>query len=61
MPDSMQKINFITHLLRANRKLVILGNLGMSGHTQLKRWYQLEETLNVYLQVKNLLHPLRFS
>ena len=30
----MQKINFITHfLLKRNSKLVILGNLGMPGHT----------------------------
>ena len=35
----MQKIDFITHfflkILQRNSKLVILGNLGMSGHTQL--------------------------
>ena len=33
----MQKINFITHfflkILQRNSKLVILGNLGMPGHT----------------------------
>ena len=35
-----QKINFVTHfflkILQRNSKLVILGNLGMPGHTHLK-------------------------
>ena len=61
----MQKITFMTHFIRKilqrNSKLVILGTLGIPGHTHLKRQYQFEETLDVYLQVKNQIPPLRFS
>ena len=56
----LQKINFITQFfLEINSKLVILGNLGIPGHTYLN-WYQFIETFNVYLQAKNQLHPSRF-
>ena len=38
--------------MQRNNKL-ILGNLGMPGHTHIKWKYQFEETFNVYLQAKN--------
>ena len=57
-------IIFITHfplkILERNSKLVVLINLGMPGHTNLKLKYQFEETFHVYLQAKNQLHPSRF-
>ena len=60
----MQKINFITYffikILQINSKPVILGNLGMAGHTHLKWYYQLEEIFDVYLQAKNQLYSSRF-
>ena len=60
----MQKINFITDfffkMLQINSKLVILGNLDMSGHTHLKWQYQFEEIFDVYLEVKNQLHSSCF-
>ena len=44
MHTFFQKINFTTlfflKILQRNSKLVILGNLGMSGHTHLK-WYSI--------------------
>ena len=43
----------------ANSKLVILGNLGMPGHTHLKWWYQFEEIFDVYLKAKNQVHSSR--
>ena len=53
----MQKMNFITDIfikiMQRNSKLVIFGNLGMSGHTHLKCYYQFEEIFDVYLQGKN--------
>ena len=56
----MQKINFTIHLfhkiLQRNSKLVILGNLDMPGYTHLKRKYQFEKRIEVYLQGKNQLH-----
>ena len=58
----MQKMNFITYfkeILQRNNKL-FLGNLRMPGHIHLKWWYQLEETIEVYLQAKNQLHPSCF-
>ena len=59
-----KKINFITHflikILQRNTKLVILGNLGMPGHTHLKWEYRFEEIFDVYLQAKNKLHSSRF-
>ena len=61
----MQKINFIIHfflkILQRNSKLVILGNLGMPGHTHQKEQYELEEIFDVYLQAKNQLHYSCFS
>ena len=60
----MQRINFITHfflkILQRNTKLVILGNLRISGDTHLKWKYQFKETFDIYLQAKNELHPSRF-
>ena len=59
------KIDFITQfflkILQRNSKVVILGNLGMPGPTQLKRSYQFEETFEVYLQAKNQLYLSHFS
>ena len=60
----MQKVNFITHfflkILQRNSKLVILGNLGMPGHTHLKWEYEFEEIFDAYLQAKNQLHSSCF-
>ena len=57
------KINFITHfflkILQRNSKLVLLGNLGMPGHTHLKLYNPFEET-SVYLQAKTQFHPSHF-
>ena len=51
-----QKINFITYfflkILQRNSKFVILGNLGMPGHTKLKWKYQFEENFDFYLLAK---------
>ena len=56
----IQKINLITHFffktLQKNSKHVILGKLGMPGHTHLQWWYQFEEIFDVYLEAKNRLH-----
>ena len=60
----MQKINFITHFLLKifprNSKLVILGDLGMPGHKNIKWWYQFEETFDVCLHAKNKSYSSRF-
>ena len=49
----VQKIYFIPHfflkILQRNSKLVILGNLGMAGHTYLKLQQQFDEIFDVYL------------
>ena len=62
---SMQKINLTTHFflktLKRNPIIVILGDLGMPGHTHVKRQYQFEVSFDGYLQDKNHLHPQRFS
>ena len=54
-----QKINFVPHafleILRIC-KLLILGTWGMPGYTHWKRYYQLVEGFDVYLQDKNKLH-----
>ena len=44
--------------MQRNRKLIILGNLGIPGHRHLKLYYQFEETFHVYLQAKinSILH-----
>ena len=47
-------------ILQRNSKLAILDNLGLSGYTHLKWWYQFEETFDVYLHGKNQLHSLHF-
>ena len=56
----MQKVNFITHyflkILQRNSKLVILGNLGMPGHTP-KMLDQFEGMFDIHVQEKNQLHP----
>ena len=46
--------------MQRNSKLVILGNLGMLGHTHPQWWCQLEKTFAVYQQAKNQLHCLGF-
>ena len=60
----IQKINLITHFffktLQKNSKHVILGKLGMPGHTHLQWWYQFEEIFDVYLEAKNQLHSSCF-
>ena len=60
----MQKNNLITQffdkILQRISKLAILGSLGMPGHTHLKLQYLFEETFDVYLQTKTLIHPSRF-
>ena len=52
----MQKLNFITHfflkILQGNSRLVILGNLGMPGHT-CKMIVSIWRIFDVYLQAKN--------
>ena len=59
------KTNYITHfflnILQRNIKLVILGNLGMSDHKQLRYYYEFEETFDVYLQDKKSTLSFRFS
>ena len=60
----MQKINHVIHfflkILQRSSKLVILGKLGMSGHTHLKWQYKFEEAFDIYMQIKNQLCPWRF-
>ena len=46
--------------MQRNSKLVILSNLGMTGHTQLKWYHQCEKTFNICQQAKNQLHPSCF-
>ena len=62
--SACKKINCITHfflnMLYRNSKLVILGNLGMPGHTHLKWQYQFEKSFNIYQQAENQLHPSCF-
>ena len=40
--------SFLKILLERNSKLVILGNLSIPGHQQLKWLYQFKETIDVY-------------
>ena len=60
----MQKINFISNvfleIFQRNSKLVILGHLGMLGHTHIKWKYQFLKISDVYLQAKNQLHPWQY-
>ena len=61
----MQKINYITHYfvkkLQRNSKLVFLGNMDMSGNTDLKWWHRVTETFHVCRQAKDQVNPSRFS
>ena len=60
----MQKIIFIPALfleiLQRYYKLIILGTLGMFGHTHQKQWHQQVENFYVYLQTKSQLDPSMF-
>ena len=55
-----KKTHFFLKILQRNSKLVILGNLGMLGHTHPQWWCQLEKTFTVYQQAKNQFHCLGF-
>ena len=60
----MQRINFIRpfflRYLQIYCKFVIFGSLGMHSYDLQKRWYVLVENFDVYLRIKNQIHPSPF-